>query len=129
MAHILFARSKAIPLKDLLEFTRQIVDAIAEKKGEDIVVMDLRERALFADYFVICSGASERQLNAIIEGISETARKKFHLHPRHVEGDALSGWILVDFDDVIVHIFASQRRRYYNLEELWKKAPVILRVQ
>lgn len=91
--------------------------------------MDIRARALFADYFVICSGASERQLKAIVEGIAEAAHQRFRRHARHVEGDAESGWILLDFDDVIVHVFASPQRRFYNLEGLWKEAPVILQVQ
>ncbi len=114
---------------DPLQLAHKVVEAIADKKGEDIILMDIHEHTLFADYFVICSGASERQLKAILEGVSEAVRKQFHIHARHVEGDAESGWILLDFNDVIVHIFAPDRRRYYNLEGLWKEAAVLLQVQ
>jgi ribosome-associated protein len=123
------SQSKKNILTDPLQFAHCVIDAIAEKKGEDIVLMDLREHALFADYFVICSGASERQLNAIVEGISETAKKQFRLHAYHAEGDAQSGWILLDYTDVIIHIFAPRQRHFYNLEGLWKEAPVILQMQ
>ena len=106
-----------------------MVEAIADKKGEDIVLMDIQQQALFADYFVICSGTSERQLKAIVDGIAETVRKQLQVHARRTEGDAPSGWILMDFTDVIVHVFAPQQRRFYNLEELWQEAPIILQVQ
>jgi ribosome-associated protein len=106
-----------------------MVEAIAEKKGEDIILMDIREMAVFADYFVICSGTSERQLKALVEGIDEMVRQKYRAHPRRTEGDTLSGWILMDYTDVIVHIFAPHQRDFYQLEELWKEAPVILKMQ
>ncbi len=106
-----------------------MVDAIAEKKGEDIILMDIRELAVFADYFVICSGTSERQLKALVEGIDEAVRQKFRAHARRTEGDTLSGWILMDYTDVIVHIFDPHQRDFYQLEELWKEAPVILKMQ
>ncbi len=123
------SQTKKASLTDPLQFAHSIVDAIAEKKGEDIILMDLREHATFADYFVICSGTSERQIKAIVDGIAETAKKQFRLHAHHAEGDAQSGWILLDFTDVIVHIFAPRQRHFYNLEGLWKEAPVVLQMQ
>ncbi len=114
---------------DPLELAQGLVAAIADKKGEDIVLMDMRGHALFADYFVICSGTSDRQLKAITDAIVQAARKQFRAHVRHVEGEAQSGWVLMDMDDVIVHIFTPSQRRFYNLEGLWKEAQIILQVQ
>jgi ribosome-associated protein len=112
-----------------IDLARRLVDAIEDKKGENIMLMDIHARCLFADYFVLCSGASERQLRAILDAILETARKDFCLSPSHIEGQPDTGWILMDFSDVIVHVFSPSQRRYYDLESLWKESPVLLRVQ
>jgi ribosome-associated protein len=117
------AKSKAIDL------ARRLVDAIEDRKGENIILMDIHAHCLFADYFVLCSGASERQLKAILDAILETARKDFSLSPSHLEGKPDTGWILLDFSDVIVHVFSPSQRRYYDLEGLWKESPILLRVQ
>jgi ribosome-associated protein len=114
---------------DPLELAHGIVEAIAGKKGEDIVLMDLREHALFADYFVICSGSSDRQLKALVDGVTEAVRKKFNVRALHIEGTADAGWILLDMNEVIVHIFAPKQRHHYDLEGLWKEAPILLQVQ
>ena len=116
-------------IKKPIDLARRLVDAIEDKKGEDIVLMDIHAQALFADYFVLCSGDSERQLKAILDAIQETAAKEFRAHPRHVEGKPETGWMLLDFGDVIVHIFSPSQRDYYDLEGLWKEAPILLRVQ
>jgi ribosome-associated protein len=116
-------------LENTIDLARRLVDAIEDKKGEKIVLMDIHAQSTFADYFIICSGASERQLKAILDAILETARKHFSLSPRHVEGKPDTGWILVDFDNLVVHIFSLSQRRYYNLEGLWKESPILLRVQ
>jgi len=116
-------------LENTIDLARRLVDAIEDKKGENIVLMDIHAQSTFADYFIICSGASERQLKAILDAILETARKHFNLSPRHVEGKPNTGWILVDFDNLVVHIFSPSQRRYYNLEGLWKESPILLRVQ
>jgi len=105
------------------------VDAIVDKKGEDVLLLDIREQAVFTDYFIICSGESERQLRAILEGVRETAKKQFHTLPLQVEGEAISGWVLVDYGDVIVHIFAPELRAYYDLEGLWREGRVVVRIQ
>jgi len=125
----IFEGGITISQSDLLRLAHGVIDAIADKKGEDIILMDIREHTLFADYFVICSGASERQLKAIVEGVSEVARKQFQVHAHHVEGDPESGWILLDYTDIIIHVFSAERRRFYNLESLWKEAPVLLQIQ
>jgi ribosome-associated protein len=116
------------PLKPL-ELARSLVDTLEDKKAEDIILLDLQGLCSFTDYFVICTGASERQLEALVEGVGEAARRKHRLKPPRVQGHAAGGWMLVDFGDVIIHAFASDQRRRYKLEELWHEAKVIVRIQ
>jgi ribosome-associated protein len=79
-----------------------------------------------ADYFVICNGTSERQLNALTRDLTETLKREDGLTPMHTEGDAASGWVLLDYGDVVVHVFSPAEREYYRLEELWGAAvPVV----
>jgi ribosome-associated protein len=111
-----------------LEVARKIVDAAADKKAADIVLLDVSELTSMADYFVICSGGSERQLGAIGDNISEKLRDE-GVRPIGREGGSNSHWTLVDFGAVIVHIFAPPERDYYQLERHWSKARTVLRVQ
>lgn len=106
-----------------------LVDAILDKKGSDITLLDLREQALFADYFLICNGENERQLNALAETIREKAKQEAKVIAYGVEGEPHSGWMLVDLGDLIVHIFSPHQRTYYDLEDLWREAHVVLRMQ
>ncbi len=104
------------------------MDALEEKKGEDIVLLDIREIAIFADYFIICSGTSDRMLDALAESAEMHVREQFDIRTR-VEGSPKDGWLLVDFGDVILHLFSPDRRDYYRLEELWSKGKVLLHLQ
>jgi len=92
-------------------------------------LLDVRERTTIADYFVICSGSSERQLKAIAESITETLKKEHRIGASHVEGNATTGWVLIDYSDVIVHIFSPERRSFYDLEGFWYEAAVLLKMQ
>lgn len=114
---------------DSLALARAVVSAAADKKADNILLLDLRGLSSVADYFVVCSGASERQLRAIADGVEEQVHKEFHVDTHHVEVMSGGGWILVDYRDVVVHIFSPSLRAYYNLEGLWAKAPVLLRMQ
>lgn len=105
-----------------------IVEALEEKKAENILLIDIHEQAVFADYFVICSGTSERMLKALSDGVNEAISEKTRRHAR-LEGRPQDGWVLADFGEVIVHIFSPDRRDYYRLEELWSKGKVLLHVQ
>lgn len=78
---------------------------------------------------MICSGTSERQLDALVEAVADTARKQHRLKAPRVQGHAAGGWVLIDFNDVIVHAFSPEQRRRYKLEEFWNKAKVVLRIQ
>jgi ribosome-associated protein len=111
-----------------LEIARKIVDAAEDKKAADIVLLDVSELTTMADYFVICSGGSERQLGAIGDGVAEKLRDE-GVRPIGREGGSNSHWTLLDFGAVIVHIFAPPERDYYQLERHWSKAKTVLRVQ
>jgi ribosome-associated protein len=111
-----------------LEVAHLIVDAAEDKKAADIVLLDVSELTTMADYFVICSGGSERQLGAIGDGVAEKLRDE-GVRPIGREGGSNSHWTLLDFGAVIVHIFAPPERDYYQLERHWAKAKTVLRVQ
>jgi ribosome-associated protein len=91
-------------------------------------LLDIREVAPFADFFVICSGTSDRMLGALADAAIEATRKAYQLKGR-LEGRPEDGWLLVDFGDVVLHLFSPDKRAYYHLEELWSKGKVLLRLQ
>lgn len=101
---------------------------LEDKKGEDIVLMDIRELSDFTDYFVICSGTSDRMLNALADAVVEQIRDEYQIKGR-IEGQPEDGWLLLDYIDVIVHLFSPDRRKYYRLEELWSQGKVLLHLQ
>jgi ribosome-associated protein len=110
------------------ELARKIIDAASEKQAEDILLLDIRNVASFADYFVIASGQTVRQLQAIIEAVSDVVSKD-GVKPLGKEGEPESGWVLLDYGDVVVHVFAPDERAYYDLEGLWHTATPIVRIQ
>jgi ribosome-associated protein len=105
-----------------------IADVIAETPASDTRVIDIHELSTIADVFVICSGENERQLRAITRTLTDEMSESGRA-PRRIEGDTASGWILMDFGDVIVHIFDAELRAFYDLEERWSEAPVLLSIQ
>ena len=111
-----------------LDLARRIVELAEDKKAADIVLLDLSPLTTLADYFVICSGGSERQLDAIADGIVSTLRDE-RVKPIGREGTPASHWVLLDFGSVVVHIFTPPEREYYGLEKHWSEAKTILRVQ
>lgn len=112
-----------------LEFAHDIVDAIEGKKAENIILLDLRPDAIIADYFVICTGNSDRQIKAVADGVREAIKEKYSRLPKSVEGESHSGWVLMDYGDVLVHIFTEEQREFYNLEGFWNQANVLLSIQ
>jgi ribosome-associated protein len=104
-----------------------MVDIVSDKQASDIVLLDTREVCGFTDYFVICTGESNRQVKAIIDAVSNTMKQEGIL-PLHEEGTPESGWVLLDYNDVILHVFASSERDYYQLDKLWEKACTKVRV-
>ncbi len=111
-----------------LDIARRVVELAEDKKAADIVLLDLTGLTTLADAFVICSGGSERQLDAIADGIVEGLRAE-KVRPIGREGMAISHWVLLDFGDVVVHIFTPPEREYYSLEKHWSEARTVLRVQ
>ncbi len=123
-------RDVAAPASDRapLDLARRIVELAEDKKAADIVLLDLAELTTLADAFVICSGGSERQIDAIADGIVEGLREE-GVRPIGREGTPSSHWVLVDFGSVIVHVFTPPERDYYSLEKHWAQARVVVRVQ
>ncbi len=104
------------------------MEIASDLQASNITLLDVRESCNFADYFVICSGESPRQVSAIVEEI-ERSLKKDGVRPSHVEGKVDSGWVLIDFGGVIVHVFTAPERDYYRLDELWHEAKPVVRIQ
>jgi ribosome-associated protein len=106
-----------------------LVDTVLDKKGSDITLLDLREQAVFADYFLICNGENDRQLRAMASSIAQDAKQKARARAKSIEGSPEAGWVLVDFGDLLVHLFSPDKRHYYDLDGLWDDAHVVMRMQ
>lgn len=124
------AREAPVPVGDraFLDIARRVVELAEDKKAADIVLLDIGELTTLADAFVICSGGSERQLDAIADAIVEGLRAE-GVRPIGREGVAASHWVLLDFGGVVVHIFTPPERDFYQLEKHWSEARTVLRVQ
>lgn len=107
------------------ELAREIVDYAEDRKAIDIVQLDLRGMIGYTDYFVICSGRSERQAKGIHDAIYEGLKSSHRRLPERVEGLPGARWILMDYLDVVVHLFVPETREYYRLEQLWGEAPAL----
>src|SRR3954470_9385278 len=101
----------------------RIAEIASDKVAQDIRVFDLREIVSYTDYFVICSGGTERQTKAVHDAIYQELKDSHGRLPRRVEGLTESRWILMDYLDAVIHIFTPEARRYYRLEQLWGDAP------
>jgi ribosome-associated protein len=110
------------------DFALRIADILAETPASDTVVLDIRGLSTFSDFFVICSGENERQLRAIAERLQEELRD-VGVRPRRVEGTPRSGWMVIDYNDAIVHVFDNELRDFYKMERLWAEAPRLLAIQ
>jgi len=104
------------------------VDAIADRLGSEIILLDMEGVSLLADYFILCNAESTPQFKAILEEVEKRA-KAAGGRRLHIEGKASSGWVLLDYGVVVVHIFDPELRAYYKLEELWKEARLVVRIQ
>lgn len=98
--------------------------AADSKRAEDIIALDVHEISLLADYFLICSANTERQMNAIVEEIVDKVEEN-QVDVRRIEGKDGGKWILIDLGDVIIHVFQTAERSFYNLEKLWSDAPLV----
>ena len=110
------------------ELPYAIVDTLEEKKGEDILLLDLRGVTEICDYFVICTGTSDRMLDGLADDLVRKI-KTSHQLKGHLEGRSRDGWLLVDYGSVIVHLFSPDQRDYYALEELWDGGKALVHIQ
>jgi ribosome-associated protein len=106
-----------------LDLVSAVAGYAADKKAIDVVELDLREILGYTDYFVVCAGNTDRQTKAIHDGILEGMKKDHGITPRRVEGLPEARWILLDYLDVVVHVFTPEAREFYRLEQLWGEAP------
>jgi ribosome-associated protein len=106
-----------------LDLVSTIAEYAADKKAIDIVELDLRGVLGYTDYFLVCAGNTDRQTKAIHDGIIEGMKKDHGITPRRVEGLPEARWILLDYLDVVVHVFTPEAREFYRLEQLWGEAP------
>ncbi len=105
-----------------------MVEATSDKQASNIVLLDTSAVSDFADYFVICSGDNTRQIKAIRDEVEHVLKREGIL-PHHYEGTQNSGWLLLDYGNVIVHIFATPEREFYQLDKLWSRASTLVRIQ
>ncbi|MFQ5857489.1 MAG: ribosome silencing factor [Anaerolineae bacterium] len=111
------------------ELAHTIVDTMDDRQAADIVMLDIRSISLITDYFVIGTGETRRQLSAITDSILRTVRENSGNKPLAIEGAPESGWIILDYGDVVVHVFAPEEREYYKLEQFWEEATLVVRIQ
>ncbi|MEM8488126.1 MAG: ribosome silencing factor [Bacteroidota bacterium] len=114
------SRNNHLPVQELAQIA---VEAIQSKKGYDIVIMDVRAVSGVADLFIICSGSSELQIKAIIEAVRMSIKEQGEELPWHTEGAGSMQWVLLDYVDLVVHVFNEEKRAFYDLERLWGDAP------
>ena len=112
------------PKQNSEQLVKRIIDLILDKKGEDIAILDLRELSSFTDFFVIATGSSSVHVKAIADEVHEKLKKDEKTLPWHSEGYEAQKWILLDYVDVVVHIFDKDTRGYYKLEKLWEDAEI-----
>ena len=109
---------------ETLELVKKVVDALEDKKAEEITVIDIHGISSIADYFVIANGSNANQLAAMQDAVDE-AMYTNGVHSKQVEGNSNSTWILMDYQDIIVHLFSKEDRLFYDLERIWKDGTVI----
>jgi len=114
-------KSGGVVFLEAVAVARLAVEVASEKQASNIVMLNVQQVCSFTDYFVICNGDSNRQVEAIWQGIVDQL-KQSGVVPHHSEGDSDSGWVLADFGSVIVHVFAPAEREYYQLDKLWPQA-------
>ena len=110
-------------LESSSEVARRIVDLLSDRQAEDIVLLDIHEIVYFTDFFVIATAQNQRHVGALIDAFEKDLANE-GIKPLRREGEATSGWVLVDFGGVIVHVFTPEQRTFYNLEGLWSRAGV-----
>ena len=111
-------------MSNALEMAKLACKALDEKKGEDIKVIDIHEVSVIADYFVIASGSNQNQVEAMVDSVQEVLGRAGY-EPKQIEGSRNSSWILLDYGDVMIHIFDEENRLFYDLEMIWRDGKVL----
>jgi ribosome-associated protein len=114
---------------DESQLAHLIIEKLEAHQAVDITLLDLRELTPIVDFFVICTAESDRQSRMLLEIVQTDLKQDHKIMPLSAEGETASGWLLLDYNAVVVHIFSPQARMFYRLEELWKAAPVVLKIQ
>jgi ribosome-associated protein len=116
-----------MPALEAVDLAKKVVEVVSDKQASNIVLLDMQKVCSFTDYLIICSGESQRQIEAISQAIDDLVHQE-SLSFHHREGMPDSGWILFDLGEVMVHIFSPFERDYYQLENLWNKANLLVRM-
>ena len=109
---------------ETIELVKKVVESLEDKKAEDITVIDIREVSSIADYFIIANGSNQNQLTAMQDAVDE-ALYKAGLHAKQIERNKQSTWILMDYQDIIVHLFSKEDRLFYDLERIWRDGKIV----
>lgn len=110
------------------EMAKLAYEALENKKGEDIQVIEIKEISIIADYFIIANGSNSSQVDALVDNVKEVLSKKGY-EPLRIEGVRSASWILMDYGDVVVHVFSKEDRLFYNLERIWRDGKTISKDQ
>jgi ribosome-associated protein len=113
---------------DPLELARNVVSSLEEKKGEEIILLDLQGLAPIGDYYVICSANNVRSLRSLLDSALDHI-KEWNIPKPKLEGAASDGWLLADFGSVVLHVLSTAQREYYQLEDIWDEAKVLVHIQ
>ncbi len=111
-------------IKDLKEIVKLVCQALEDKKADDVKIIDITDVSVIADFFVVASGSNQNQLQAMQDAVDEVMYKH-GIHAKQVEGNRNSTWILMDYEDVIIHLFSEEDRLFYNLERIWKDGKIL----
>lgn len=117
-------RPGAEPVMELTEIVREAIAALEDRKGEEIVILDMHAVSSFTDTMVLCTGRSEPHTQALADAVEERLREAGH-KPSHVEGKREGHWILLDYLSLVIHVFTPDMRQFYQLEKLWRDAPMM----
>ncbi len=113
---------------DALEKAHQLVSLLEDKKAEKILLLDIQQVTPLTDYFIICTGTSDRMLQALATTVREFCKQEYR-QPLTIEGDSRAGWMIADLGEVVIHFFSPDQRSYYRLEQLWDKGKRLLSLQ
>ncbi|MFC2064355.1 ribosome silencing factor [Chloroflexota bacterium] len=115
-------------MENTLDIAHTIINSLEEKKGEEILLMDIHKVSSFTDYFIICTGTSNRMIDALAKATVDNA-KETHQIKGIIEGNPECGWMIVDFGSILVHLFSPDQREFYRIEDLWNTGKIILHLQ